>query len=151
MRVVLVPHVTLPESDDWNFMRQVVEESDLGDALCLIPPNLSAQELKWAIGQVRVFAGCRMHSTIAAFSMGVPTVSLSYSAKSIGLNREFFEHMNYVVGAGDMTAKAVVATVIAVLNNRDAIRARIQNALPDVQNRAVEAAQVLLRASWQSQ
>ena len=146
-KVLLVPHVILPGSNDWDFMRRVQEMSGLAAEVQLLPAGLSAQELKWVIGQTKAFAGCRMHSTIAALSMGVPTVSLSYSAKSFGLTREFFDHTDYLVPAGQISGGAVLDVVMTVLGDEQRIRAQVRERLPLVEKRAVEAARVVL-SNW---
>ncbi len=98
-------------------MRRVQEMSGRLRRSNYCPAGLSAQELKWVIGQTKAFAGCRMHSTIAALSMGVPTVSVSYSAKSFGLTREFFDHTDYLVPAGQISGGAVLDVVMALLGD----------------------------------
>ncbi len=58
------------------------------------------------------------HSTIAALSSGVPTLSFAYSIKAQGINRDIFGHTDYCMGAADLNAEAVAARVISMLDER---------------------------------
>ena len=55
-------------------------------------------ELKGYIARCRFFIGARTHSTIAAYSSGVPTLVLGYSVKSKGIAKDLFgTYENYVL------------------------------------------------------
>ena len=47
-------------------------------------------ELKGYIKRCRFFVGARTHSTIAAYSTGVPTLVTGYSVKARGIARDLF-------------------------------------------------------------
>ena len=88
-RVILIPHVmgkSGPESDwalsDW-LMKQLEEE--FPSRVAISPIHLDQCEVKWLISRVDWFCGTRMHSTIASLSSGVPTATISYSDKAIGV------------------------------------------------------------------
>ena len=88
--VVLVPHVHLPgghhESDiaALSLIRDRLEEHERRRT-SLVPPDLSAAELKWCISQLDWFVGSRMHATIAALSTLTPTAAYAYSDKTAGV------------------------------------------------------------------
>ena len=144
MGVLLVPHVTVPGTDDRAFMQRVLAGCDRGDRVRLLPDGLSAPQIKWVIGQCAVFAGTRMHSTVAALSMGVPTVSLAYSHKSIGINRDVFGHTGYVLAARDADARRITGKVREVIGDAKAIREVLSEALPAVVARAESAGAIVL-------
>ena len=96
MPIYLIPHVTSPHSDDHAFMQEVVNRiDDSNNKITLIPPKYSAEETKWIISRMTVFAGARTHSTIAALSSGVPTLSFAYSIKAQGINQDIFGNTQY--------------------------------------------------------
>ncbi|WP_455373553.1 polysaccharide pyruvyl transferase family protein [Limibacillus halophilus] len=133
-RLLLVPHVLVdaghPESD-WSACR------DLQGYLRLIapgrtevlPPNYGAAELKSILSWLDWFCGTRMHATIGAASMGVPTLALAYSDKTEGV----FEACGLIGMAADlraMDAKTLTARAARSLDQRRATRAALGIALP---------------------
>ncbi len=50
----------------------------------------NAKELKGYISRCRAFVGARTHSTIAAYSTGVPTLAIGYSVKARGIAKDLF-------------------------------------------------------------
>lgn len=101
MKLIFIPHVCENGNDDRVTMRKLTDG---------IPPErikmvdeMNCMELKGYIGQCRFFIGARTHSTIAAYSSGVPTLVTGYSVKSKGIARDIFHNEDhYVVGVEDM-------------------------------------------------
>ena len=145
--ILLIPHVTsnAPMADDAVLLAAVAERAAAGpgQVLC-VPGTLAAAEYKWLISQCHVFAAARTHATIAAFSTGVPTVSLAYSAKARGLNQDLFGSQDYCLGAAEMAApENAVNRVKRVLAEADAIRTRLRQTLPGMIDRAFSAGPLL--------
>jgi colanic acid/amylovoran biosynthesis protein len=86
--VLLVPHVfgSTLESDA-AACQQLFEElrSAYGDRILLASQAQDARVIKSLIGTCDFFIGSRMHSCIAALSQCIPTVSIAYSRKFIGV------------------------------------------------------------------
>lgn len=102
--VLLVPHVDSldgaveGDNSDSRYMNGILEQlRDLGSRIGMVPPGMNAAQLKYLIAQCRFFIGGRTHSTIAALSSGVPTISIAYSVKAKGLNHDLFGDINYVL------------------------------------------------------
>ena len=95
--VALIPHVTLPTSDDRIPLQQLLNSfQDTGRVILLDDHN--CMELKGYIARCRMFIGARTHATIAAYSSCVPTLVLGYSVKSRGIARDLFgTEENYVI------------------------------------------------------
>ena len=85
--VHLIPHVVTSyphvENDYWESYQTVRRFGS--ERLVLAPFFFSPEEAKGYIAGMDFFAGSRMHSTIAAFSAGVPVVPMAYSRKFNGL------------------------------------------------------------------
>ncbi len=102
-QIVLVPHVAVPENrnNDYDLSKLIQErlneDPDCESRLTLIPPDLSANEYKYIIGQCDYFIGCRTHATIAALSQGIPAIVIKYSRKAEGIFRDFYGHTDYVL------------------------------------------------------
>lgn len=140
MSVYLIPHVTNPASNDHGFMQQALSLiKDRNGDITLIPPNYNAAETKWIISQMTFFAGARTHSTIAALSSGVPTLSFAYSIKAQGINRDIFGHTNYCLEPTDLDAEAVASRITSMLDESVTIRKDLAGRIPGVQKAALSA------------
>ncbi len=140
MPVYLIPHVTNPNSNDHEFMQRALSLiKDRNGNIILVSPEYNAAETKWIISQMAFFAGARTHSTIAALSSGVPTLSFAYSIKAQGINRDIFGHTDYCMGAADLNAEAVAARVISMLDESAAIRRELAGRVPGTQRAALRA------------
>ena len=138
--ILLIPHSMKSPSDDYEFLSAVKEKfSRKGYPLYLLPRQLDAAEIKWVISCLACFAGARMHSTIASLSSAVPTLSFSYSLKSVGLNQDIFGHEAYLLPAKDINPESVVEKIGLLLQEEKAIRQHLNDRLPAIKKMAFEA------------
>jgi len=139
-QIYLIPHVTSPHSDDYGFMQKAISHQ-LGKCrnLTLIPSKYNAAEIKWIISQMTLFAGARTHSTIAALSSGVPTLSFAYSIKAKGINRDVFGHTDYCLEPADLDAEVVSSIIVSMLDETPTIRSDLAARMPVVQKAALNA------------
>ncbi len=139
--VILIPHVVQPTNDDYAFMKQVVENlGDFRSQITLIDRHYNAPQLKWIISQMKVFVGTRTHSTIASLSSCVPTVSIAYSMKARGLNKDIFGHYDWVIPVNELRAEFLAEKVNTLLNLSSKVRAHLMGMMPAYQQRAWDAA-----------
>jgi polysaccharide pyruvyl transferase WcaK-like protein len=141
--LLLVPHVTLPSSDDHALLAEVQARLPASIDTTLAPASLSAAETKWLISRCSAFVGARTHSTIAALSSGIPTLSLAYSRKAVGLNRDILGSEEYCIGADQMTPQEIIGRLRKLFTNEDAIRTRLAGILPQLKIANLEAAESL--------
>ncbi|PKL58557.1 MAG: polysaccharide pyruvyl transferase family protein, partial [Methanomicrobiales archaeon HGW-Methanomicrobiales-5] len=140
MPVYLIPHVTNPTSNDHEFMQRALSLiTDRNGNITLVSPEYNAAETKWIISQMAFFAGARTHSTIAALSSGIPTLSFAYSIKAQGINRDIFGHTDYCMEPTDLDAEGVADQVTSMLDKSAAIRNDLAGRLPGVQRAALSA------------
>ena len=145
--ILLIPHVTARTAgnDDFSMLQRVKERLALPDAVvrCL-PGTLSAAELKWAISKCPVVAGARTHATIAGLSSCVPTLSLAYSIKAYGINKDIFGTHEYCLGPEDLLHPERIAAKLATMLGKAAeIRAQLQRRIPEVEESAYKAGALL--------
>ncbi|KKH33453.1 polysaccharide pyruvyl transferase family protein [Methanosarcina mazei] len=144
MPVYLIPHVIISGSNDYEFMQNAVSlMEDKFKKSVTIVPAFSAAEQKWIISQMDIFAGARTHSTIAALSTGVPTLSLAYSIKALGINRDIFGDESYVLRSDNLNALSVAERVISISENATTIRRLLDDKIPDMRNLALRAGEHL--------
>lgn len=129
----LVPHVlaaATPYEDDYA----LAEELKKRFPAAILPPRFSGpSEAKSYIAGLDLFAGSRMHATIAAISSGTAVVPLGYSRKFSGL----FGSLGYGWNA-DLTSEsndAVLARFDAALADLPSIRAEAVAANAEAQRR----------------
>lgn len=135
--VILVPHVFTDHSNDFTLLQAVAAPLQAqGLPVTLLPPTLSAAEIKWVISRLACFAGARTHATIAAFSSAVPTLSFAYSTKARGLNRDLFGHEEFVLPPDQITPEATTRIIQRLLAEQRSIRAHLEQTLPQVREQA---------------
>ena len=141
--ILLIPHVTLrPGNDDHVFMEALVERAENSRRVKLMPPRYDAAQIKYIISQCAMLVAGRTHATIAGFSTGVPTLSLTYSQKGLGLNRDIFGDERYVVDVRTVRDVREPSTVLRRLcEQREAVRLHLRRQHPILARRAEAGAE----------
>lgn len=143
--IVLIPHATRRGrgGDDQTLLREIADRASTRTEVTCVGRLLNAAETKWVVSRCRVFVGARMHATIASMSSGVPTLSLAYSTKAFGLNRDVLGTLDYCLSPDQLSPAAVAERVLALLDKEKQMRALLLDKGAQ-QNRAVrEAGRVL--------
>ncbi len=101
--IAFVPHVVWATSDDRKPLKELYDEfKDTGRVVMI--EDSPAETLKGYISQCSFFVGARTHSTIAAYSTGVPTLVIGYSVKSRGIATDLFGTCeNYVLPVQELS------------------------------------------------
>ena len=149
--VLLIPHVGMldgsSENSDHHYMQGLLDRADFDAArVRLAPPVLNAAQIKHLIARCRFFIGARTHATIAAFSSGVPTVSIAYSVKAKGINQDLFGHLDFVLETPEVTAAALLEHLRRLFAAEAKVRSTLDETMPQVRQRAACAADHLLKA-----
>jgi len=143
-KVYLIPHVTVPNSDDYSFLKEVQSRVQLSEEkVSLIPPIYNASETKWIINQMEFFAGARTHSTIAAISSCVPTLSFIYSLKGKGINNDIFGHDNYSLNPELLNPESVANKIEYMMDNSKEIVYHLRKVIPMFEEEAYNAGKYL--------
>ena len=139
--IVLVPHVIYPGNDDHDFMKQIRARLPRQAArLILIGSHYNAQQLKWIIAKLSVFVGARTHSTIAALSSHIPTISIGYSVKARGINKDIFGHCDWLIRVDSLTPPNMAEIVGSLVACRSQVKAHLARVMPAYKLRARKAA-----------
>lgn len=145
-RVLLIPHVLKPDSDDRVTLKRLHEDfKDTGRIALLEDRDCMA--LKGIISQCRFFIGARTHATIAAYSTCVPTLVAGYSIKARGIAKDIFgsdEH--YVVPVQNFTDTACMKNAFVWLQEHEQeIRCHLEEMMPEYKSRALLAGDAVRR------
>lgn len=143
--ILLVPHVGSPDpgNDDFALLQAVCKAVADNVSVQVLPHALSAAELKWIIARCAVFAGARTHSTIAALSSHVPTLSISYSMKAKGITRDVYGHLDQCIHVSELTKENFTEGLRVLIAGEPAIRAHLRSRIPEIQARALAAGAML--------
>jgi polysaccharide pyruvyl transferase WcaK-like protein len=136
-RLLLISHVVPP---CWRYEDDRMASLDLLQRLpaelrahaFVVPALKDPMEVKWVVGHCNWLCGTRMHSCIAGLSQGIPTATVVYSDKSIGV----FE----TVGAGGWvfdprtdSAASILEGVLATVPQRREMAGHLRIALKRVE------------------
>lgn len=145
--VVLIPHVTWARTNDHSLLRDIAnllcDSSRMKNRVYCLSDKLSAAETKWVISRCAVFAGARTHSTIAALSTCVPTLSLAYSRKAVGLNQDIFGSQEHCLQPAEITPAIVAERIASLLAKRDAVRKHLSRVIPHIRESAMSSGAAL--------
>lgn len=135
MGVLLIPHVTPLENPakkgDASYMAELLARSaDLGKSVTMMPGHLNAAQTKGVIAQLRFFIGARTHATIAALSSGVPTLSIAYSVKARGINRDLFQNEDVVLPTSEVSAHSLKTRLEYLIDHELELKASLSEKRP---------------------
>lgn len=139
--ILLIPHVTSETGDtgrdDYLFLQRVAQLVQEPEQVFVLEPDLNAAQTKWVIGRVRVFAGARTHSTLAAISSGVPTVCIGYSMKSRGIAKDVYGHLEWLIKSQDLVKDpaALRDRLISLQDQETEIRSHLKRINPIFEQR----------------
>lgn len=150
LSVVMIPHVDplgAPYgTSDTQYMEPIFRRlQHLGSRITQVPPTLNAAQLKYLIGQCRFLIGARTHATIASLSSRVPTLSIAYSVKARGLNRDLFGHERYVLPTPRLSAATLADGLQSLVDEEQEIRAQLEEKIPIWQERSRLSARLLAK------
>lgn len=139
-QVILIPHV-IPlngssKNNDATYMAAILSElDDIKNNVRIMPAHLNASQIKSVISQLRFFIGARTHATIAALSSGVPTVSISYSVKANGINKDLLGDMPVVLSTENLSASSLMTYLDFLEKNESLIKSKLEANLPEWLNK----------------
>lgn len=103
--IALIPHVIWEDNNDdripLGYLYNLFKNTN---RICFID-DTNCEIIKWYISKCKYFIGARTHSTIAAYSTLVPTLTVGYSIKARGIAKDIFgTEKNYVIPVQNMNS-----------------------------------------------
>lgn len=144
--VMLIPHVEPLGGGTYNSDRIYMEKeilgrlTDLRESVDIIEPNLNATQVKSILAGLRFFIGARTHATIGAMSSGVPTISIAYSVKAVGINKDLLPNYDVVIPTPDVCEKRLMSKLVYLEDNESSIRSELEIAVENASLRVHNAA-----------
>ncbi|MEE4599808.1 MAG: polysaccharide pyruvyl transferase family protein [Desulfobacteraceae bacterium] len=145
MSILLVPHVVPlygnENNNDSIYLKELQNRTgSMGNRIRLMDSCLNAAQIKYVVGRCRYFIGARTHSTIAAISSCVPTISIAYSVKAKGINRDIFDHGKYVLETPAVNAAALKKMLNRLVTEETHIRSHLKERMGLIREKANLAA-----------
>lgn len=125
-RVHLIAHVITKDGsveDDFEICRMLHEKYP---ETVLMPRRESPIEVKSYIAGMDVFIGARMHSTIGAFSAGVPVIPVAYSRKFNGLFGTL-DYPYFIDAKADHTVESAVNKTVEYIGIKEKLKENIDS------------------------
>jgi colanic acid/amylovoran biosynthesis protein len=127
MSVLFIPHVApldgSAENNDEVYLKAILDVlGTMNGKVSIAPSMLNAKQIKYVIGKCDYFIGARTHATIAAISSGLPTLSISYSIKSKGINEDFLGTSKYILPVKDLSCDSLVDGLDTLIEDEQGIR-----------------------------
>ena len=132
-KVHLIPHVVLQErniENDYEVSYDLWRKYSSPN-LIIAPYPLDPVEVKSYISGLDFFMGARMHSTIAAFSSGVPVVPMAYSRKFNGLFEKTLSY-SYIVDMKKTDIRENLVKIKEIYIKRNKVKQEILKAMEEV-------------------
>jgi len=138
--ILFVPHVVQPRNNDCHFMKQIMSRlSAYHNRMAILGPGYDCRQIKWVISNLTAFIGARTHSTIAALSTNVPTISIGYSIKARGINKDIFGHLDWLVPFEALEDNVLSRTTQRLLRSETSVRNHLIDFMPAYKERARQA------------
>lgn len=141
-KIVLIPHVRLSFNDDIDELRPIYNKYKETERILLVDDiTLNARQLKYIISNCKMFVGARTHATIAAYSTGVPTLSIGYSVKARGIARDLFgSEEGMTISIKDISDNDKLVNMYqGIYENRISIKKKLLDIMPEYQKKALES------------
>ena len=145
MPILLIPHVTseagFTTRDDYLFLNRVAKLLHEPERVLTLGPIYDAAQSKWVISRVRVFAGARTHSTLAAISTCVPTICIGYSMKAKGIAQDVYHHLDWLIKSQELVNDPTILSdrLDSLISNQTEIRTQLEEQNPVFIQRARNA------------
>ncbi|MDD3621770.1 MAG: polysaccharide pyruvyl transferase family protein [Methanofollis sp.] len=126
--ILIIPHAYSLQKNmrDDKMLSQDLFDACRGRGVRLLQGSYDANEVKGVIGKCAIFLGCRMHATIAAMSMFVPTVAVVYGHKSHGILGKMLEMEKYIISVEnyrpDELYEEIIRDIDEILANKELIQ-----------------------------
>lgn len=133
--IALIPHVVFPNTNNNDVLLATKLKDCFSDEsrVFVVNDGYNCCQLKSLISKCRIFVGARTHSTIAAYSTGVPTLVVGYSEKSIGIAKDLFGTAEgYVCSVQNMEKETqLLDDFKKLLNNEQNVRSFLKDRIPE--------------------
>jgi colanic acid/amylovoran biosynthesis protein len=141
--VVLIPNeLSKSANDDALIAEQICAELANTHCEVLRTENLTAQEIKGVVSQCDVVVACRYHTIVAALSLAIPTLSISWHHKYQEVLKLFGQE-HRVCDVKELRLEDLVNGFEDLWENREQIRQTIADFVPGIEDKILSGARAV--------
>lgn len=135
-KIVLLPHVVVSADNDYEALSALKWRDS--DRVTLVSDKLSARQYKYIVSKAQLCIAARTHVTIAAYSCGIPTLAIGYSAKARGIARDL-DVFDYVVDIGaENFSELLLEKFQKLLKEKEMVKENLLRKMPEYKARAFQ-------------
>lgn len=126
-QIVFIPHSIGfgRELDDRIIYKDIYKICHHKNKIKIIETEYNAEELKGLIGKFDLFIGERLHSTINAISMNIPTIIVSnFNDQRLNIIKLFGQEQS-ILFLNNLEREVFLNKIIEIYNNRDVIKKQL--------------------------
>lgn len=131
--IALVPHVEVSVDNDYEALSQLHGDES---RILRVPTGLSAAEYKYIISKAEFCVAARTHATIAAWSSGVPTLAVGYSAKARGIAEDLGQG-EFVLGVNSLDGNSLCEKFFQLKAQKETIHSALKKRVQYCKENAV--------------
>jgi colanic acid/amylovoran biosynthesis protein len=114
------------QHDDRIAIHEVFRRMIFKDQVFEIKGEYDPSEFRGVVGVCDLFIGARMHANIAALSMNIPTIAISYSHKTSEIMRQCGQE-KYICDINDITFEDMKSKVNDIWNQKEKVKMEIND------------------------
>ena len=133
---MLIPHVFEGPAGDQKMCQILGDRFTREERVKVIETQFNACQLKYIISTCDYFIGARTHSTIASLSSAVPTVTIGYSTKAYGMNKDIFGHTDYVIPIAELNESVLWDKFSMMRKRKEEIKNHLKTEIPKLKQKA---------------
>ncbi len=142
--IIFIPHVIdVPFNDDREVAKEIYSLMKNKKGVFFVDGEYTPEETKGIIGKCEFFIGARMHACIASASMTLPTISIAYSQKALGIMGEMLGLQDFVIDVKDMNFERLKSVIDLAWRNKNKIRKQLQIKIEIVKGQAMHNAKLI--------
>ena len=125
-KIMLIPHVTVEWDNDLSALKDLYEKYQNTGRVLKVEEH-DCTELKGYFAKCKIVVCARTHVSIAAYSLGIPTLVIGYSVKSKGIATDLFgDDKHYVVPVDELKKEDDLVTAFRwIQDNATRIRQQL--------------------------
>jgi len=132
---------------DISFSRSICYYSSFYNKKCfVIEDDLHPMVLKGLYAKMNLFIGTRMHSTIFAMSMNIPTISIAYMPKSVDLMRRL-NLEDFAFSIYNIDESKIIKSINRVIQEESRIRQHLKKVMRHMHTSSLKNAEFAYKLS----
>lgn len=136
--LILIPHVVSDFNvldDDLRYLKSIYESlsEDIIEKVQLIEHDPGYLGIRDTLKSCDIIIASRMHCCINSISIGIPTIFLSYSKKSLGMSQYIYNDNEFVYPLDKITDESFFTLVKKIIFKKDDITNYLNRRLEEIQ------------------